>query len=40
MSVANPVLEVLALGKRYGATVALRDVSFHAEGRRDLRIVG
>ena len=31
MRVANPVLEVLALGKRYGETVALRDVSFHAE---------
>jgi ribose transport system ATP-binding protein len=28
MSVANPILEVQALGKRYGATAALRDVSF------------
>jgi len=28
MSFANPVLEVQALGKAYGATVALRDVSF------------
>ncbi len=28
MSVARPVLEVRAIGKRYGATVALQDVSF------------
>jgi len=32
MSFANPVLEVQGLGKRYGATVALRDVSFNLKG--------
>src|SRR5215469_4708223 len=32
MSFANPVLEVQGLGKRYGATVALRDVSFALKG--------